>query len=217
MVKLFWRISIPEAPDTTRRMTSWLSEPLWAKEALQALSARDASRLRDALVNSNADVNAVVQEFPGGAPLEFAGEGFYDARSEKWATPLFASAISGDTLLHLALRQHDPTCARVLVDCGARLDASNSAKETPLSLLWDVQMASIVAPHKVAYGDLLGHLAPALQRYQAANHARARDELIALYTRVAPDRLPKVDAQLREFFGREMELLRRVRAKYTAD
>ncbi|KDO34857.1 hypothetical protein SPRG_00917 [Saprolegnia parasitica CBS 223.65] len=194
-------------------MTSWLCEPRWAHEALQALSRRDAPRLRAALQLPSANAHAIVTQRPGGAPFDFAGEGFYDALAEKWASPLFKHAIDGDTLLHLALRQHDPVCARVLLDAGAALETVNSAKETPVAMLWAVHMEP-TAPHAASYADLLEHTKLQLQQYQEANAARARDGLVAVYTRYAPDRLGKIELQLREFYGRELDLLARVLEKY---
>ncbi|ETV85533.1 hypothetical protein H257_03246 [Aphanomyces astaci] len=199
----------------------------WAMEALHALQHRNPARLKAVFrENPDARINTVVLKRPGGAPFDFAGEGFFDGRAAAWAPTSFDVVKHGDTLVILALRQNDPACASVLVEAGANLQLTNVDYESGISLAWGAYLSltaaktkasSALTPHKAAYDALFTHIYPQLQEYHNQIKANVRAELVTLYTTHAPDRLDKIDSQITAFYGNEADLVAKVRAKYSSD
>ncbi|KAF0712919.1 hypothetical protein AaE_011920 [Aphanomyces astaci] len=199
----------------------------WAMEALHALQHRDPARLKAVFQEiPDARINTVVLKSPGGAPFDFAGEGFFDGRAAAWAPTSFDVVKHEDTLVILALRQNDPACASVLVEAGADLQLTNVDYESGISLAWgaylslavaETKASSALTPHKAAYDALFTHIYPQLQEYHNQIKANVRAELVTLYTTHAPDRLGKIDSQITAFYGNEADLVAKVRAKYSSD
>ncbi|RLO12188.1 hypothetical protein DYB28_002491 [Aphanomyces astaci] len=148
----------------------------WAMEALHALQHRDPARLKAVFQEiPDARINTVVLKRPGGAPFDFAGEGFFDGRAAAWAPTSFDVVKHEDTLVILALRQNDPACASVLVEAGADLQLTNVDYESGISLAWGAYLSltaaktkasSALTPHKAAYDALFTHIYPQLQYIQ---------------------------------------------------
>ncbi|ETV95042.1 hypothetical protein, variant 1 [Aphanomyces invadans] len=164
-----------------------------------------------------------VEKCPGGAPFDFAGEGFFDSRAAAWASPTFNIAKHGDSLLILALRQFDPASAAALVEVGADLNATNVDNESGISLAWaaylslttgEPAVASQLDAHKAAYEALFDRIKPQMLEYHDGIKAHVRAQLVSIYTAYAPERLDKIDGQLDAFYGKELELLGKVQAKY---
>jgi len=138
--------------------------------------------------------------------------------------------------LLLALRHHDPLSAIVLIQAGGSLDLSNCKAETPLGLVYstftlfklrdrdatllpqgtDEQTAARILRLRSEYSALFEMLNDKLTAYHEIEVHNTRDALVRIYSEFAPDRLPKVDAQLREFEFREEQLVNSVQSKYTA-
>lgn len=139
-------------------------------------------------------------------------------------------------MLLIALRHHDPLSAIVLIQAGGSLDLTNCAGETPLGLVYsaftlfklrdrdhtllprgmDEQVAARILRLHSEYAALFEVLDDKLEAFHEIKARNARDALTGIYREFAPDRLAKVDAQLREFEFREEQLVDSVRNKYTA-
>lgn len=136
----------------------------------------------------------------------------------------------------LGLWHYDPLSAAVLLQAGGSLELANSAGETPLDVAYtafslfklrerggsllprglDEKAAARILSLSSEYASLFQALDERLTTYHAAKTRSARDALMRMYSEYAPDRVAKVDAQLREFEFREEELLASVRKKYVA-
>lgn len=198
----------------------------WALEMLEAVADGDAEKMKMALETEGAFVDQKIIAHSRGAAFEFAGVGFYDDQAKAYALPLVPTVIDGDTILLLAFRQFDAAVATVLLDFDASLSESNESGETGIDFLWKAKMAlqdigkesaeikEKIQPQINEYENLFQRFDSELKQFHFETHQSARDQIVRIYRKYCPDRVRKIDMQLEQFYGREMDLVQVVQDKY---
>ena len=200
----------------------------WAIEMLEAVADGDARKLLLAVDTPGATPDTQVKSQARGAAYDLNGVGFYDDKASEYATPLLKEVKAGDTLLIIALRQYDATCAEVLIDRECSLNTKNSDGESPIAYLWAAKLilddglgsknqVDMLEKHKAAYIRLTEKLHTELQEYHADVYESTKTAIERIYRLYCPDRLRKLNMQLAQFYGREPELLSIIRDKYEND
>ena len=145
--------------------------------------------------------------------------------------PLLETAtFQDDTALHLCLRKGEPSLVSILIEKGADLSLVNILEETPMGMLWDSyrqytlvmeknlqdvsSTETIYVKNRQGYKKLFDSMQEKLDGFHAETYSSVRNEILQLYEEHCPDRIHKLDSQMKQFDGKEMQLLKRIREKY---
>ncbi|KAF1328800.1 hypothetical protein FI667_g6706, partial [Globisporangium splendens] len=189
-------------------------------------------------------VDMKVKTFGFGAPSEFHSYGFVgkSCSSSLRSGNQLEQVANGDTLLLMALRNREIRCASTLIRLGASLSTTNAMGETSMQHIFqaftttklhdkhqqaeagekmtspstDSAFAQRILTKRQDWLHLFQLVHEELKLFYEQAKTQVRHELEQIYTKCAPERITKVEMQLRDFEFQEHALLTNVRRKYLA-
>eukprot|EP00935_MAST-01C_sp_MAST-1C-sp1_P002483 g2483.t1 len=213
----------------------------WALDILVAVKDQNEEKMREALsfVSEGADVNMKITGGERGTPYRFAHNGIYDASSPH-QNYIFEHIRTGDSLLHLALRNALPQAALLLVELGADTIAENNLKPPQsIGALWEKKWAEYEALEtqmnkfgigsmsfeergfirevKDYYPKLNEVLAGSVVDYKKKKVERIKAFMCELFRVHHPTKLAEADTIMHQYQDREDELMEVLMNKYEVD